>query len=319
MRDLHELPKFRDGLSYLYVEHCKIEQDKLAIALFDTEGKISVPCANLALLMIGPGTSITHAAIRVLAENGCLVVWCGEEGIRFYAQGMGETRSSKKIIHQANLVSNSLTRLAIVKKMYQMRFKDDVDKNLSIEQLRGREGARVKDTYMRESKKTGIPWKGRIYKQKDWSASDPVNKTLSTANSCLYGLCHSAIVSIGYSPAIGFIHTGKQLSFVYDIADLYKADITIPIAFQIVQESDLDIERRTRVTCRDKFKEFRLLPQIIDDIEKIFDIENQNSDENELNRNIDLDSEIATPGGLWDPTISEVRGGKNFDPSLNKE
>ncbi|MDQ2787636.1 MAG: type I-E CRISPR-associated endonuclease Cas1, partial [Chloroflexota bacterium] len=98
--DLHLLPKIRDGWSYLYVEHAKIEQEAKGIAIYDTNGKVPVPCASLALLMLGPGTSVSHAAIRALADNGCLVVWAGEEGVRFYAQGMGETRSAARLLRQ---------------------------------------------------------------------------------------------------------------------------------------------------------------------------------------------------------------------------
>jgi CRISPR-associated protein Cas1 len=103
LRDLHELPKLRDGLSYLYVERCKIDQEHKAIAIHDADGKIPIPCAGLSLLMLGPGTSITHAAIRVLADNGVLIVWTGENAVRFYAQGMGETRSAARLLRQAKL------------------------------------------------------------------------------------------------------------------------------------------------------------------------------------------------------------------------
>lgn len=101
VQDLHVLPKFSDGWSYLYVEHCRVDQEARAIAIHDESGKVPVPCANLALLMLGPGVSITHAAISVLADHGCLVAWCGEEGVRFYAVGMGETRSAANFLHQA--------------------------------------------------------------------------------------------------------------------------------------------------------------------------------------------------------------------------
>ncbi len=311
-KDLHELPKFEDGTTFLFVEHCKIEQDQKAIALFDESGKTTVPCASLSLLMLGPGTSITHAGIRTLAENGCLVIWSGEEGIRFYAQGMGETRSSKHLLTQARMVSNPELRIQVVRRMYEHRFKEKVDPQLTIQQLRGKEGARVKDTYLQFSKETGIPWKARNYVRDNWQASDPVNKALSTANSCLYGICHAAIVSAGYSPALGFIHTGKQLSFVYDIADLYKTEITIPLSFQVVKQGNINIERRARTSCRDIFKASRLLSRIIPDIHYVVYGKKPSSDLNDK-ENIDYDTDMTLPGDIWDPETGPVKGGKNFD------
>src|SRR5437867_9703881 len=117
-QDLHLLPKVRDSWSYLYVEHCRIDQEDKAIAIHEGNGKTPVPCAVLSLLMLGPGTSITHAAIRTLADNGCLVVWAGEQGVRFYAQGMGETRSSANLLRQAYLHSHIQLRLRVVRAMY---------------------------------------------------------------------------------------------------------------------------------------------------------------------------------------------------------
>jgi CRISPR-associated protein Cas1 len=89
-KDLHALPKVRDSVSYLYVEHCRIDREAKAIALHDAEGSFQVPCANLTTLMVGPGTSITHAAVQTLADAGTLVLWMGEQGVRFYAQGMAK-------------------------------------------------------------------------------------------------------------------------------------------------------------------------------------------------------------------------------------
>ncbi|MBI2323195.1 MAG: type I-E CRISPR-associated endonuclease Cas1, partial [Chloroflexi bacterium] len=218
MRDLHLLPKVRDSWSYLYVEHCRIDQEGKAIAMHDARGRVAVPCATLTLLMLGPGTSITHAAVRALAENGCLVVWAGEEGVRLYAQGMGETRSARNLLRQARLWADTASRLQVVERMYRMRFREALGRNLTLRQIRGKEGIRVREAYAQASRASGIPWRGRVFDRGNWRAADPVNRALSTANSCLYGVCHAAIVSAGYSPALGFIHTGKMLSFVYDIA-----------------------------------------------------------------------------------------------------
>lgn len=308
MRDLHELPKFRDGWSYLYVEHCKIDQEARAIALHDAEGKTPVPCAALALLMLGPGTSITHEAVKALADNGCLVAWCGENGIRFYAQGMGENRSAEKLLSQALLCSNPEYRLQVVLRMYEGRFGETLPAGITLQQVRGREGARVRETYAAMSRETGVEWKGRFYDRNNWQQADPVNRALSAANSCLYGICHAAIVSAGYSPGLGFIHTGKQLSFVYDIADMYKTETTIPVAFRTAAKSSSNVEREARLACRDIFEETRLLARIVDDIEHLLDVPGIKT----MPAEADLDSDPASPGYIWDPETGEVLGGVNF-------
>lgn len=294
------------------MEHCKIDKDEKAIAVTDAQGKINVPCASLALLMIGPGTSITHEAVKTLADNGCTAVWCGEGGVRFYAQGFGETRKGTKLVRQALLVSHPLLRQKVVEKMYRMRFAETIPDGLSIQQLRGVEGQRVRQAYAKASAETGVPWMGRSFDPGNWSNADPVNRALSTANSSLYGICHAAIVSAGYSPGLGFIHTGKQLSFVYDIADLYKADITVPIAFQAVVRAKIDpqskLERTVRYVCRDKFNEVKLLARIIPDIEKALDV----AIPEELIFE-DYDSGIVVPGKVWDPNLGSLPGGVNYD------
>lgn len=305
MNDLHLLPRIRDSWSYLYVEHKKIEQEDKAIALHDKAGKVAVPCAAITALLLGPGTSITHAAIRALADNGCLVMWTGEGAVRFYALGLGETRSAARLLHQARLVSAPELRLRVVRRMYEMRFPERLDPALTLQQIRGREGIRVREAYARASRDTGVKWSGRSYKRDNWFSADPINRALSAAHSCLYGVCHAAIVAAGYSPALGFIHTGKMLSFVYDIADLYKADLTVPLAFEMTAASPEHLESRVRKACRDKFYEDRLLPRIIPRIEQVLG----SSDEPE---ETDYDAELALPGGLWDPETGTAAGGVNW-------
>lgn len=305
MNDLQLLPKVRDSLSFLYLEHCKVEQDAKSIASYTEGGKTPIPCAALSVLMLGPGTSITHAAITALADNGCLVLWTGEQGIRMYAQGMGESRSASNLIKQAYAVSTPTLRMQVVRQMYQMRFPEVLSPEVTLQQIRGKEGIRVREAYAHASKATGVPWHGRNYDRKDWSNTDPVNKALSCANSALYGICHAAIVSLGYSPGLGFIHTGKTLSFVYDIADLYKADITIPLAFNIAAHNCNNIEREARIACRDIFRSTRLLARVANDIDNLFS--NIKCQEPQVNS----DSDSAVPGYLWDGG-SPVRGGTNY-------
>jgi len=311
MRDLHELPKLRDGLSYLYLERGRLKQRDKAVEFVDKQGRTMIPAAALGVLLLGPGTSVTHTAIKALADNGCLVVWCGEDGMRCYAQGGGETRKAYHLLKQAELAGEPDRRLQVVRRMYQKRFGDRLSPGLSLQQVRGLEGQRVRQAYARASREYGVPWHGRRYDQSSWSSGDPINRALSMANALLNGLCHAAIVSGGYSPALGFIHTGKQLSFVYDIADLYKAEVTIPLAFQIVAESTERLHSRIRLACREAFKERRLLHRILPDIENLLDLSSE-----VLMAGQEADSDPARPEPLWDPeTGSEpgpVEGGRQW-------
>ncbi len=304
MRNLRELPKLRDGLSYLYVEHCRVDQRHKAVEFIDKEGRTMVPAAALAVLMLGPGTAITHAAVKALADNGCSIVWSGQDGTRCYAQGGGETRRAYHLLHQAALASDPTARMQVVLRMYRHRFGQDLSPDLDLLQIRGMEGVRVRQAYRAASEIYGVPWHGRRYDRENWGNSDPVNRALSAANALLNGLCHAAIVSAGYSPALGFIHTGKQLSFVYDIADLYKVEVTVPLAFRLVAESPLHLGKRVRAACREAFREHGLLKRLLPDIEAVLDVP-----EHLLTAGQEADGDPALPEPLWTP-VAEQAGPK---------
>ncbi|GBF50740.1 CRISPR-associated endonuclease Cas1 [Leptospira ryugenii] len=268
-KNLQELPKFEDNWSYLYFEKGKIDQFQKSIAFHFLEKTVPIPIETITLLMLGPGTTITHEAIKRISESRSLVAWTGEMGVRFYSAGYTGTYSAKNLLKQVESYANPLKRDRIVRRMYQMRFQEVLDPSLSIEQIRGKEGARVRNIYKTYSESIGVEWKARSYDQSNWDYSDPLNRALSSANACLYGIVHAAILSSGFSPGIGFVHTGKQLSFVYDIADLYKSEVSIPLAFDVVKESNFDVERRVRFQCRDYFKAAKLMKRIIPDIKEL--------------------------------------------------
>ena len=217
----------------------------------------------------GPGTTITHAAVRNLADCNCLVAWCGEEGTRFYCHGRGGTYGASKLLRQAELYCNPRTRAKVVRRMYEKRFGEHLAPGLTLQQIRGREGHRVRAAYQEAASRFGLEWQGRNYDPNNWGSADPLNRALSAGNACLHGLAHAAILTAGYSPAIGFIHTGKALSFVYDIADLYKVELIVPMVFEVVAQSDQGVERRARLACRDLFQQHRLLEHILPDIEEV--------------------------------------------------
>ena len=295
MQNLHELPHFADKLSYLYVERAVVDRQDKAIAVHDADGTTPVPAASLAVLVLGPGTKITHAAVKTLADSDCQLVWSGEQGVRFYAHGVGGSRHSRNLIRQAQLVSNDLTHLQVVVRMYCMRFEEPIEPDLTLQQLRGKEGIRVRQSYREAAERFGVPWHGRSYKRDAWQDADPVNRALSAANACLYGLVHAAILSGGYSPALGFIHSGKQLSFVYDVADLYKAELTIPIAFAVAASGPTELEREVRMLCRDTFHKSRLIRRILPDIAHALDVPAAAGLHDEFAE------DAAKPSELWQP------------------
>lgn len=292
---LQDFGRFDDRISFLYVDRASIRHTENGIAIHEDDGVTEVPVSSIAMLMLGPGTTVTHLAIKVLAEHNCLVGWSGEFGVRFYACGMGGSRHSRNLMRQARLALDERSRLQVVVRMYLSRFSEEsVDPGTTLQQLRGKEGIRVRQAYADASKATGVPWHGRDYKRKDWQAGDPVNRALSAANACLYGLVHAAILSAGYSPAIGFIHSGKQLSFVYDVADLYKAELTIPAAFEVAASRPDDIEQEVRRLLRRRLFSARLMQRILPDIAKVLDVPKSDSDE--------YRDDPALPAELWEPS-----------------
>jgi CRISPR-associated protein Cas1 len=264
--ELQALPRIKDRLSFLYLEHCLVNRQDGAITVTDARGTVHVPAASLSVLLLGPGTNVSHRAMELIGDAGTSVIWVGEHGVRYYAHGRPLTHSARLLIRQAELVSNVRTRIAVARQMYQLRFPEEDVSTLTMQQLRGREGSRVRSVYRRASKRTGVPWNGREYDPDNYSGSDPVNMALSAANACLYGVVHSVIVALGCSPGLGFVHTGHERSFVYDIADLYKAELTIPIAFEMAAQNPEDIGSATRRRVRDAISDGHILEQAVRDI-----------------------------------------------------
>jgi len=299
-RDLHELSRLDDSLSYLYVEKAIVERDENSIVILRAGERIPVPISALTVLMLGPGTNLTHAAMRVIADSGCLVIWCGEGALRFYGYGMGETRSAERLLRQAECCMDEEKHMRVVRRMFALRFPDIELGEMTLQQIRGLEGVRVRESYRLFAKRHGIVWRGRNYDRDEWDNSDDLNKALSAANACVYGLCNAAIVSLGYSPGLGFVHTGKMLSFVYDVADLYKMETAVPAAFEVASMPRCeDISRAVRTNLRKRMREKKILKRIAADLDFLFEI----SAEEDRNR--------EDAGMLWDEEGESVTGGVN--------
>ena len=267
--ELKALPRVQDRMTFLYLERCKINRSEGAITVKDETGIIHIPAAAISVLLLGPGTEITHRAMELIGDNGVSVIWVGEHGVRFYAHGSALTNHSTYLVRQAEIVSNTRKHLKAAKLMYQMRFPDEDVSNLTMQQLRGREGSRIRSLYRSLSKEYNVEWSGRDYDPDNYESGSTVNKALSAGNACLYGLAHAVICALGCSPGLGFIHVGHELSFVYDIADLYKAETTIPLAFEIASENLDDIGGAARRRLRDRLKDGHILDRMVHDIKFI--------------------------------------------------
>lgn len=301
--NLKALSPVSDRLSFLYVEHCMVNQDSCSITFTDKRGQAKVPSSMLAVLLLGPGCSITHRAIELIADSGTMVIWVGEEGVRYYCHGKPLTHSSSLLIKQAEFAVNERKRLYIARKMYSMRFANEDISHCTMQQLRGREGARVRDTYRRLSKETGVEWNGREYDPNDFENSNDINKALSAANICLYGLAHCVIVSLGLAPGLGFVHTGHERSFVYDIADLYKMETSVPVAFHTTAEHTGNLASEVRRNMRASFSDGKLLQRMVKDIYYLF------CEEEDTYENPDI-SVVK----LWDNKLGEVDSGVMYAP-----
>ena len=270
---LQELPRFVDKMSWLYLEHGVLSRDNDGVFFADGQGRTPIPLAGLAMLMLGPGTRVTHRSMQAVADMNCLVAWVGEEGTRLYAHGTGGTSHANRLRRQARIWANPQKHMEVVRRMYEMRFGEALPQDLGLQQIRGREGMRVRRTYEQLAKDVGIEWKGRKYDPHDWNTADMPNKCLSVANAALYGLVHAALVSVGYSPALGFVHTGRPRSFVYDIADLCKFDTVVPLAFSVAATQPTNVERAVRLACRDRFRDTNLMARILELVESVLNVD----------------------------------------------
>ena len=260
----------KDRLSTLFLEKGNLDVLDGAFVLVDKNGiRTHIPVGGVACLMLEPGTRVSHAAVVLASRVGCLLVWIGEAGVRLYAAGQPGGARSDRLLYQAKLALDDMARLNVVRKMYALRFKEEPPARRSVEQLRGIEGVRVRKMYELFARQYKVNWKRRNYDHTQWESGDIPNRCLSSATACLYGICEAAILAAGYAPAIGFIHTGKPQSFVYDIADIFKFETVVPVAFRIAARNPYNPEQSVRLACRDAFRQTKLLKRIIPTIEEV--------------------------------------------------
>jgi CRISP-associated protein Cas1 len=266
----------KERAGVIFLRYGQLDVVDSAFVLIDEKGvRVQIPIGGLACIMLEPGTRVSHAAVVLAAQVGCLLVWVGESGVRLYASGQPGGARADRLLYQARVALDEDARLNVVREMFRRRFGEEAPSRRSIEQLRGIEGARVREMYKLIAKKFGVEWKSRNYDRAEWDAADIPNRCLSSATACLYGLSEAAILAAGYAPAIGFLHRGKPQSFVYDVADVYKFDTVVPAAFETAAKiakgkgDGSAPERQVRVACRDLFRKTGVLDRIVPSIEEM--------------------------------------------------
>ena len=260
----------KDRISVLFVEKGNLDVLDGAFVVIDKNGvRTHIPAGSVACLMLEPGSRVSHAAVALASRVGCLLVWVGDAGVRLYASGQPGGARADRLLYQARLALDDDARLKVVRKMYSLRFKEEAPERRSVEQLRGIEGVRVRKMYELLARQYNVTWRHRNYDYNEWESGDIPNRCLSSATACLYGICEAAILAAGYAPAVGFIHTGKPQSFVYDIADIFKFETVVPVAFRIASKKPSNPERDVRLACREVFRQTKLLERIIPKIEEV--------------------------------------------------
>lgn len=284
-----------DRLEFLYIEHAIIEQRDSSVCIIQGRSVTPIPIASTACLILGPGTTVTHRAVEALGDSGCLLVWSGDHMRTWYASGENEDRQSRNTLIQAGHWADPAKHMDVVRWMYKQRFPDMDMRGMPLEAMRGAEGLRMQSIYMENAKRSGIPWSGRKYDRGDFEGQEPIQQAITVGNKLLYNVCHAGILALGFSPTLGFIHTGKMRSFVYDLADLYKTEIVLPAAFAgTAAGKDL---AHIRQDVRSAMQDNDLLRHIERDLFSMFGLKGAKPD--------------AITDGLWNGE-NVVNGGLNY-------
>lgn len=269
---LETLTPARERWTPIYLEHGRIEVDDASVKWIGADRTVMrLPVASLSVLMLGPGTTVTHAAMKACADCNTPVCWVGADGMRFYAFGVTPTHDNEHARKQAGIASSPKRRDEVARRMFARRFPDTDVSGIALKELRGMEGRRVKALYAEMGAKYGVTWKGRNYDANHWEIADTINRAVSAANAALYALTTSVVCSLGYIPQLGFIHTASTLPFVFDIADMYKPETTLPAAFETVSLNPNANEDETITRLKFFIESTKLLKKMPLDIEKLLE------------------------------------------------
>ncbi len=269
---LETLTPVRERWTPIYLEHGRLEVDDSSVKWIGADHTVfRLPVASLSVVMLGPGTTVTHAAMKACSECNTPVCWVGAEGMHFYARGIGPTHDNERARRQAELASSPSKRDAVARRMFAMRFTGVNVDGVAVKELRGMEGRRVKALYADMGIKYGVTWKGRDYNPDNWNLADTINRAISAANAALYALTTAVVCALGYLPELGFIHSNSMRAFVLDVADIYKPEITLPAAFETVglnpEAKEDDVVTRLKFHIEDR----KLLQRMPKDIETLLE------------------------------------------------
>jgi CRISPR-associated protein Cas1 len=268
---LETLAMARDRWTPIYLEHGRLEVDDASVKWISSTGLLCrLAVATLSAVLLGPGTTVTHAAMKACADSNTPVCWIGEDGLRFYSFGLAPNHDNDMPRFHAAAWADKKRRTLIARRMFKMRFPDVDVEERSIKELRGMEGLRVRSFYAQMGLQYGVTWKGRNYDKNQWEMADNINRALSAANASLYALTAAVTCSLGYLPSLGFVHDAGTLPFIYDVADLYKHRTSIPVAFQAIRQTPDDDGDLVRKLLKQRIEEERLLQTMPKDLETLF-------------------------------------------------
>ena len=268
------LPRVEDRYPYVYLEHGRLEVDDSSVKWIDSEGFcVAIPVAMICCLFLGPGSTVTHEAIKVTSAANCSIAWVGEDSLLFYASGTTPTADSRNFRKQIQLSTDPVASVSVARKMFAKRFPE---KNLigkSLKEMMGMEGTRVRSLYYETARKYNVPWSGRDYIPGKFENGNITNRILTASNAALYGIVSSTIHAMGYSMRAGFIHSGSPLPFVYDIADLYKSELCIDLAFFLTSKLSEYDKKTVAEAFRKRVIDLNILQRIGNDIQDVLDVE----------------------------------------------
>jgi len=267
---LETLTPAKDRWTPIYLEHGRLEVDDSSIKWIGANRLVyRLPVATLSAVLLGPGTTVTHAAMKACADSNTPVCWIGADGMRFYAFGITPNHTNDMPRKHAALWADKKKRTEIARRMFTLRFPGVDVQAHSVTELRGMEGLRVRAKYAELGQQHGVTWKGRDYDKSNWNIADGINRALSAANASLYAVCAAVCCSLGYLPSLGFVHDGGTLPFIYDVADLYKEITSMPAAFQAIRQNPDDKGDLTRQLLKERIEAEKLLQRMPKDLETL--------------------------------------------------
>lgn len=266
------LPQVKDKYPFLYLERGRLEIDDSSIKWIDADNNVvPLPVATLNALLLGPGTTVTHDAVKTAVAANCSICWVGEDSLLFYAAGFLPTADTRNLKQQIELASDAQKSLEVARRMFARRFPDAELQGKSLQEMMGMEGYRVRALYQQKAEEYQVGWKGRQFTPGKFELGDVTNQVLTSTNAALYGILCSAVHSMGYSPHIGFIHSGSPLPFIYDLADLYKERLCIDLAFALTRELAGRYDKhKVSAAFRQRVIDMELLARVGDDILDMF-------------------------------------------------